>query len=287
MAVAVRWASSKWRAQVLLYLSAYWAYSATRWVAVGEVPKATANAHSIVHLEQALHLSVEQSAQHALDSGAPIWVLNHLYLVAQFAVVPGALIWLYARSPAVYRALRNTLLATWLIAVPIYALFPVAPPRLAGIGIVDTISGQSEASLNSHVATSFYNPFAAVPSLHAGFAFAVSVGLAVALRRRWAKALALLWGPLVSLCVVVTGNHYLFDIAAGLLVTAAGFWAGQIAARLLERTSGLLPDRSHPPLAACHDLDPPTQHGHDNQGDNHEDPHRPSPQRDTRRPLAA
>ena len=228
MAAGVRWASTEWRAQVLLYLSAYWAYSATRWIAAGEVPKANAHARSIIHLEQALHLSVERSVQRALDSGAPIWVLNHLYLVAQFAVVPGALIWLYAHSPAVYRALRNTLLATWLIAVPIYALFPVAPPRLAGIGIVDTISGQSEASLNSHVATSFYNPFAAVPSLHAGFAFAVATALAVALRRPWAKALALLWGPLVCLSVVATGNHYLFDIVAGLLVTAAGFWVGRL-----------------------------------------------------------
>lgn len=235
MAAAARWASSKWRAQLLLYLAAYWAYNATRWIAAGEVPNATAHAHWIVHLEQGLHLSVEQSVQRALDSGVPIWVLNHLYLIAQFAVVPGALIWLYAYSRPVYRTLRNTLFATWLIAVPIYALFPVAPPRLAGIGILDTISGQSEASLNSHVATSFYNPFAAVPSLHAGFAFAVGIAVAAAVRPRWAKALALMWGPLVSLAVVATGNHYLFDIAAGLLVTAVGFWASSAAVRMRER----------------------------------------------------
>ncbi len=215
-----------------MYLSAYWAYSATRWIAVGEVPKATAHARWIAHLEQTLHLSVEASVQRALDSGAPIWVLNHLYLVAQFAVVPGALIWLYARSPDVYRALRNTVISTWLIAVPIYALFPVAPPRLAGIGIMDTISDKSEASLNSHVATSFYNPFAAVPSLHAGFAFAVGIALAVAARRWWARTLALLWGPTVALAVVATGNHFLFDIAAGLLATATGFLVGRAVSRI-------------------------------------------------------
>ena len=230
MAAAARWASSKWRAQLLVYLSAYWAYSATRWIAFGEVPKATAHAHWIVHLEQGLHVNIEGSVQRALDSGTPIWLLNHLYLVAQFAVVPGALIWLYAHSPAVYRALRNTVLATWLIAVPIYALFPVAPPRLAGIGIIDTISDKSEASLNSHVATSFYNPFAAVPSLHAGFAFAVGIALAAAARRTWTKALLLLWGPLVSLAVVATGNHFLFDIVVGIVVTGLGFGVGQVAA---------------------------------------------------------
>jgi hypothetical protein len=227
MAAAARWLTSGWRAQLLLYLSAYWAYSATRWIAAGEVPKADAHAHWIVHVEQTLHLSVEASVQRALDSGVPIWVLNHLYLVAQFAVVPGALIWLYARSPAVYRTLRNTVLATWLIAVPIYALYPVAPPRLAGIGIADTISDKSAASLNSHVATSFYNPFAAVPSLHAGFAFAVGIALAVAARRWWSRTLALLWGPAVALAVVATGNHFIFDIAAGLLVTAVGFVVGR------------------------------------------------------------
>lgn len=172
--------------------------------------------------------------QRALDSGADL-AAQHVCPIAQFAIVPGALIWLYARSPAVYRQLRNTVLATWLIAVPIYALVPVAPPRLAGVGIDDTISGHSEANLNSHVATSFYNSFAAVPRLHAGFAFAFGIAVAVGLRRPWAKALALLWGPAVTLAVVAIGNHFLFDVAAGLVVTAAGFLAGRLAAGLLEQ----------------------------------------------------
>jgi PAP2 superfamily protein len=226
---AAKWLVSRWRLQLFLYLGAYFAYSSTRWIAAGDVPKATSHAHWIENLERSLHVSVEGSVQQALDSGVPIWVLNHLYLIAQFAVVPGALIFLYARAPSVYRKLRNTLFATWLIAVPIYALFPVAPPRLAGIGIIDTISDQSEASLNSHVATSFYNPFAAVPSLHAGFAFAVGIALAVALQHRWAKALALLWGPAVTLAVVATGNHFVFDVVAGMFVTGVGF----LIARLL------------------------------------------------------
>jgi membrane-associated phospholipid phosphatase len=235
LTTAARWLASKWRAQLVLYLAAYWAYSATRWIAAGNVPKAIAHAHWIENLERSLHVSVEGSVQRALDTGAPIWVLNHLYLIAQFAVVPGALIFLYWRARPVYRKLRNTLFATWLIAVPIYALYPVAPPRLAGIGIIDTISDQSEASLNSHVATSFYNPFAAVPSLHAGFAFAVGIALAVALRPRWAKALALLWGPLGTLSVVATGNHFVFDVVAGVLVTGIGFCVARLASGLRAR----------------------------------------------------
>src|SRR5262249_4146103 len=97
-----------------------------------------------------------------------------------------------------------------------------APPRLAGIGIADTVSHQAAVALTGH-STIFYNPFAAVPSLHVGFAFAIGIAVAAAGRHRWAKALALAWGPLVTLAVVATGNHSLFDVAAGLAVTALAF----------------------------------------------------------------
>jgi len=68
-----------------------------------------------------------------------------------------------------------------------------------------------------------------------------------ALRPRWAKALALLWGPLVTLAVVATGNHYLFDAAAGLAVTLAGFAAGLLLPRLAHRLT-----QSDPMLAGAH-----------------------------------
>ena len=66
--------------------------------------------------------------------------------------------------------------------MPIYALFPVAPPRLAGIGMLDTITSGGGVRLDSSLTTSFYNPLAAVPSLHAGFALAVGVALAAHFR---------------------------------------------------------------------------------------------------------
>ena len=160
-----------------------------------------------------------------------MWLLNHLYLAAQLIVVPGALIWLYHRSRSHYEHLRNTVLATWLIALPIYALFPVAPPRLADIGMVDTITTQTGLALDSKLTTSFYNELAAVPSLHAGFAVAVSAAIAAAVRRPWARALAWTWAPLVCLAVVATGNHFVADIIAGVVVTLLGFAGGRAASR--------------------------------------------------------
>jgi membrane-associated phospholipid phosphatase len=157
------------------------------------------------------------------------WLLSNVYMAAQIVVLPGSLLWLYRHSPEIYRGLRNTVLGTWMLAVPIYALFPVAPPRLADIGMADTVSEQTVALTG--VSTIFYNPLAAVPSLHVGFAAAIGVAVAMAVRARWAKALALLWGPLIALSVVATGNHYVFDIVAGLVVTAAGYVAGRVVPR--------------------------------------------------------
>jgi membrane-associated phospholipid phosphatase len=161
-------------------------------------------------------------------------MLSNVYMAAQMAVLPGALIWTYRKAPEVYRHLRSTVLATWLIAVPIFALYPVAPPRLAGLGMTDTVSQQAGFALTGR-STLFYNPLAAVPSLHVGFAVAIAVALAAALARWWTKGLALLWGPVVAVAVVATANHYIFDAIAGVAVTALGFAAGELALRRNDR----------------------------------------------------
>ena len=237
--------------ELLLFGVAYLLYSLGRFVAIGDVDTAQENARAILDMEQALQLDVEDGVQTALDGSVLLWVLNHLYLAAQLVVVPGALIWLFRRSRSHYTLLRNTVLATWLIALPIYALFPVAPPRLADIGLVDTITTQTGVALDSKLTTSMYNEYAAVPSLHAGFALAVSIVLgAAATRRRW-KLVAWTWAPLVSLAVVATGNHFVTDIAAGLLVTAAGFAVGGLSPAALKRMPRyLLGSPASPPTPA-------------------------------------
>src|SRR5215213_767331 len=93
--------------QVAVFLLAYLAYSAARWLTVGNLPDATANARWIVDLERNLDVEVEGTVQQALTGTAVLWVLNHLYLAAQLIVVPGALFFLYKRSKPAYERLRN------------------------------------------------------------------------------------------------------------------------------------------------------------------------------------
>ena len=141
-----------------------------------------------MRLERELGLAVEASVQHRLDTGLWSPFFSYVYMAAQLVVLPGSLVWLYRRAPGVYRPLRNTVLGTWLIAIPIYAIFPVAPPRLAHAGIVDAVSEQAGFALTGR-STLFFNPLAAVPSLHVGFAFAIGIAAAAALHtqapRRW------------------------------------------------------------------------------------------------------
>jgi hypothetical protein len=231
-------AADRWFRQALLFVAAYLLYGASRWVVTGDHASALEHAHWIVELEATLGLTIEHSVQRALDGTLALWLLNHAYVLAQVAVVPAALIWLYRRDGLAYRQLRDTVLATWLLALPVFWLFPVAPPRLADLGIADTISEQTGLALDSKLTTSFYNPLAAVPSLHCGFALAVSLALARSARRRWTRALALVWAPTIFLAVVATGNHFIFDIAAGIAITLLGFGAARLTAGRAPRAPG-------------------------------------------------
>ncbi len=98
--------------------------------------------------------------------------------------------------------------------------------------------------MDSSLTTSFYNELAAVPSLHVGFAVAVGFALFAALRNPALKFLALLWGPVIGLAVVATGNHFVFDMVAGVAASVAGYGLGAAAARIRVKrpsTAGLGP----------------------------------------------
>jgi hypothetical protein len=66
---------------------------------------------------------------------------------------------------------------------------------------------------------------AAVPSLHAGWALALGVGLLLYGRNFLVRAAGVLYPSAVLLTIVVTGNHFVFDALTGALVMAVGFAA--------------------------------------------------------------
>ena len=93
------------------------------------------------------------------------------------------------------------------------------------------IAGSGTLAMDSNLTTSFYNELAAVPSLHVGFAVAVGFALFAALRNPVLRYAALLWGPVIGLAVVATGNHFVFDMIAGVVASILGYGLGIVAAR--------------------------------------------------------
>ena len=205
--------------ELALFGAAYLLYNAGRGLTSGNMDLALSNAQWVLDFQGGD--GVEHAVQDAF-TGVWMTLLSHIYLAAQIVILPGVLLAMYRWAPQVYPRLRSTVIATWLLALPVYALFPVAPPRLAGIGLSDAVSETSAVALAGH-STWFYNPIAAVPSLHCGFALAIGIAIAAAVKNRWLKALALSWAPLVALSTVATANHYVFDVAAGVAITAVGY----------------------------------------------------------------
>lgn len=112
-------------------------------------------------------------------------------------------------------------------------LFPVAPPRLAGgrEGFVDTLSRVSDVDLHGGVLSGWFNPYAAVPSMHFGYAALIGVVTAALVRPLWLRGLALAYPALVFLTIVGTANHYVIDAIAGALAMALGGAAVALAPR--------------------------------------------------------
>jgi membrane-associated phospholipid phosphatase len=215
----------------VLFAAAYVLYESSRTLEAGSASAALLNARRVFGVERALGIDIEASVQRALDGSTWMSVMNWVYLGAQALVFPLAVVLVYRLSRPVYRVLRNALLGGWILALPVYALLATAPPRLSGLGLDDTVSADTAIKLDSHATTIFYNPYAAMPSMHAAFAFAVGIAVAVAVPYLWVRIVALTWGPVVSLATVATGNHFVLDLIAGVVILVLGLAATTLVMR--------------------------------------------------------
>jgi hypothetical protein len=219
--------------QIVLVGSAIQVYEGFRRLIDPNWPAAMENARRIADLERVLHLGWEKPVQQAF-LGLPevVEAMNVFYFVGHFLLTGIFFFWLYHRSRPGFRLFRDGFLTATALALIVHWGFPTAPPRLAGMGLVDTLRQLSDIDIGSDAASTYYNPVAAVPSLHAGYAFGVGIGLALFARRRAARALGLVYPLAVLLTIVVTGNHFVFDAIAGIAVMGLGFLAVWLVRRL-------------------------------------------------------
>ncbi|MGV9452026.1 phosphatase PAP2 family protein [Streptomyces sp. NPDC003635] len=206
--------------ELLLVAGLFLVYKFGRQLATGHTGEAFRNAHRVWDLERAVHLPGEGSVQSVLLHGDTlVHVANTYYATVHFPATVAFLVWLYLRRPAHYVWARRILATVTAVALVGHLLFPLAPPRMLGAtGLVDTARVYGPSVYGPPSSDHLSNQFAAMPSLHFGWALMVAIGLIVATRsrRRW------LWllHPLVTLLVIVgTANHYWLDavVAAALL----------------------------------------------------------------------
>ena len=215
---------------------------------------AARNADYMIDIEKAMGLYIEADVQEAfIHATAFIQFWNLFYGVFHFLVTFVVLIWLYVRFPDEYRFWRRAGLIATASAVVGFASFPLMPPRLLGDcgkygacrpnqPFVDTVIDVGGIwSFESTGLETISNQYAAMPSLHIGWALWCALILVPRLRTTPAKLLAGIYPLLTLFAIVVTANHYWIDGLGGVAVIAFGY----VASRLYERVTtitGLVPD---------------------------------------------
>ena len=226
-------------AQIAVVLGAFAAYEVARHAMQPNWSQAFTNARRIETVEEVLGVAWEQSLQRAFLAIPDLMqALNVFYFVGHFVFTAIFFVWLYRRSWDGFRSFRDVFLIATAISVVVHWLFPTAPPRLAGVGLEDTLLVLSGIDIGSPSSSAFSNPVAAVPSLHAAYALGVGIGVFRYGRSKLTRAAGVVYPPLVILTIVVTGNHFVLDAVAGIAVLGAGFFAVRLwQGRSRERNS--------------------------------------------------
>jgi membrane-associated phospholipid phosphatase len=215
-------AVSRYAREPFFVVAAYLAYYLARSIA-GSAQPAFENARYLMTLESTFGIFEEISVQSALLSyQTVVHVFNIIYFYGHFPTIIVFAVFMFIKKPQVYVVCRNAFLMSGGIALIFFILFPVAPPRLATFGIVDTLSMTIPVKYDD---SPLVNPYASLPSLHVGWALLISLGLYIATDKVWLRLLACLIAPTMLAATVITGNHFIIDGIFGSILCGITFLA--------------------------------------------------------------
>ncbi len=213
-------------------------YFGVRGLTAGDADVAVDHAEDVMALERELGLDIEAGVQDLLVDVEPLTTLaNWVYIWGHWPVIGIVLLWLALRNRTIFLRLRNAMIASGLMGLCVYTTYPVAPPRLAGMGFVDTITEQS-SSYRVLQPPAFVNQYAAMPSLHVGWDLLVGMALVAAAGSVALRTVGRLMPVVMGAATVLTANHYVLDVLVGAAFGLAG-WA--VALRLERRREARAP----------------------------------------------
>ncbi|MGW2279427.1 phosphatase PAP2 family protein [Streptomyces sp. NPDC001770] len=238
----------RWWTELPLIAVVYGLYSAGRLLARGNISTAVDHGLQILRLEKTLHLNIEHPLNRLLTTHSSVGIpADFAYASLHYLVTPALLLWMYRRRTGAYRAARTWLLTSTLIGLVGFTLMPTCPPRLldAAHGFVDTMAQYSsygwwgtEASAPRGLG-GMTNQYAAMPSLHVGWALWCGVLLWRYGRHPLLRVLGVLYPLTIVFVVMGTANHYFLDALAG----AAVMGAGALLTRPVMRAAAPVPAR--------------------------------------------
>jgi hypothetical protein len=201
-----------------LVIALFELYRVGRLIARGESTAAYQHALQVHHLERIMHLPSEATVQGLVPWDSVLHAANLYYFAVHFPTMIAFLVWGYLFRPrAQYRWARNLVIVLTGTALVVHIVFPLAPPRMfPQWGFIDTMATFGP---NAYAGTSgaMANQFAAMPSLHIGWAALI----AYVIHRtgpRWLAWIATAHLAVTVLVVVVTANHYWIDGMVALLL---------------------------------------------------------------------
>jgi len=228
------WSAIRGLREVILIAAVYSFYDITRFLVEGDHDAAFAHGSALLHDEKWLGLAPE----HALNKLFSAHILlglpsDYIYATLHYIVTPAVLIWLWRRYPTSYSPARTVLIATTVIGLIGFSMFPVAPPRMLG-GFVDTMASFSHWGWWSTAGSaprglgSDTNQFAAMPSLHVGWALWCGWQMVKFGQHRVTRWLGIAYPIVLAVVVMATANHYLLDVVAGVVVVGLGWAVAQL-----------------------------------------------------------
>jgi hypothetical protein len=221
----LRWRRLPWFVEFVSIAVGYGLYSATR-LASAQTSRLTASydhAHEVLDLEKAVGIFHEVPLNQFLVKHH--WLVlfsNYWYATAHFVVTPLVLAWLFRRRAWAYSMMRSAIVLATVSALVVYATWPLAPPRFVVGGVTDTVM-ENPVVWAKDGAAEFVNEYAAMPSLHVGWAVWCAVAVVAVLQTKW-RHLAWLYPLTTTLVVAATANHYFLDAAGGVLFVLVPLW---------------------------------------------------------------
>jgi hypothetical protein len=210
--------------EIALVAVAFLLYFLVRGSVVDRYDEALRNANDVIDLERRMGIFWEPRLQEAvLGRKLLVDLFNFVYFWLDFPLIVAVGLWMYFARRHEYTIARDAILLSGAISLVIYNLYPVMPPRLLPSGeFVGTIEKYNQLSYQAASLSAFVNPYAAIPSLHFGWAVVLGGALFMTVRNPLVRAFALLlpWAQLAA--IVFTANHYILDAFVGLVVCLVG-----------------------------------------------------------------